>query len=359
MSNEFASADVEEEARLRGVLKAAPEHASAMLALGGFLAAHSHDREAASLYRRALRTDPTDVDARFCLGALLHSYEENRDEAVTLLREVITLDPDRVVTYRLLAWSLLKQEKRSEAVTVLRAWVKRAPADPTAQHLLAAYSHDAVPTRAPDAFVRKTFDDGADHFDALLRDTLHYCAPEVLMAALKPSLPLTVESVCDFGCGTGLCASLLRPVTKKLVGVDLSVRMIEKARALSLYDALVVEEGTFFLRTCIHAHDLIFAADTLEYFGALDEVLAAAFAALRGAGIIAFTVEQQPDELVSGYELGDTGRYRHSAAYVLKCLSEAGFVFVDADLTVATVRIEAGRAVTALVVIAQKPPDAR
>lgn len=348
--------DVIEEVRLRGELSAEPASFSALLELARFLTARSHDREAASLFRRALAIDSADVDARFYLGELLHAYAENRDEAVTLLRGVLATDPDRFVASRLLAWCLLKQDKRDDAVAVLRQWVIRAPDDPTARHLLAAYSHEAVPERAPDDFVRKTFDDSADYFDAMLRDTLHYCAPEVLMAALQRNSTLADASlICDFGCGTGLCAPLLRPLAKSLMGVDLSERMIEKARALSVYDELSVAEGTAFLLSGIRAYDLIFAADTLEYFGALNELMKAAFAALRGAGIIAFTVEKQPDDGDSGFELGDTGRYRHSAAYVLRQLSEAGFI--DVDLTVATVRIEAGRAVAALVVIAHKPPD--
>ena len=358
MSNNFVMAGAVEEARLRDALKAHPESVSTLLELGRFLTANSHDREAGSLFRRALRIDPTHVDARFYLGEMLHAYAENRDEAVSLLRSVLTADPDRVVARRVLAWCLLQQGERGEAVAVLREWVKRAPDDPTALHLLAAASHEAIPQRAPDDFVRQTFDDSADYFDTLLRDTLHYCAPEVLMAALRRNATLTdALSVCDFGCGTGLCAPLLRPLATSLVGVDLSERMIEKARALSLYDALSVAEGTAFLRRDICAYDLIFAADTLEYFGALNELMTVAFAALRGAGIIAFTVEKQPDDRGSGFELGDTGRYRHSAAYVLKQLSEAGFI--DVDLSVATVRIEAGRAVAALVVVAHKPPDTR
>ena len=140
MSNEFALADMLEEARLRGALRDAPDQGNAMRELGQFLTAHSHDREAARLFRRALQTDAADVDALFLLGELLHSYEENRAEAVALLHQVVALDPERVATYRLLAWSLLKQEKRSEAVAVLRNWVKRAPDDPTATHLLARRS---------------------------------------------------------------------------------------------------------------------------------------------------------------------------------------------------------------------------
>lgn len=348
--------DAREEARLRGELSAAPDHPASLLALGRFLTAHSHDREAASLFRHALRIDCSDVNARFLLGELLHSYEESREEAVALLKGVLAADPGRIVAYRLLAWSLLRQGNRAEAIAVLREWLNHAPGDTTGRHLLAAYAHEMVPARAPDEFVRKTFDDSADFFDVLLRDTLHYCAPEVLLAALQNRLPQTVTSICDFGCGTGLCAPLLRPLTTSLVGVDLSGRMLEKARALALYDALSVAEGTAFLHANRDAYDLIFAADTLEYFGALGELLTAAFSALRNAGVVAFTVEKQPNESTSAFELSDTGRYRHSAAYVMAQLSGAGFI--DVDLTEATVRIEAGQAVVAIVAIAQKPPRA-
>ncbi len=354
--NNLANAGMDEENRLRAALGNEPDSVQALLSLGRFLTTHSRDREAAGLYRRALRIDAAHVDARFCLGELLHAYAQHRDEAIALLRDVLTADPDRVGAYRPLAWSLLNQGKRDAAGTVLRDWVKRTPDNPTALHLLAAYSHEAVPPRAPDDFVRKTFDDSADYFDALLRNTLHYCAPEVLLSALKSNSALIDASVCDFGCGTGLCAPLLKPLAKTLVGVDLSRRMIEKAEGLSLYDALSVEEGTAFLRRSVHAFDLIFAADTLEYFGAIDDLMDAAFDALCGNGILAFTVEKQPEDKKSGFELGDTGRYRHSSGYVVGSLSKAGFV--RPALTEATVRIEAGRAVVALVVVAHKPADA-
>ena len=124
---------------------------------------------------------------------------------------------------------------------------------------------------------------------------------------------------------------------------------------MALYDTLTVAEGTEFLSTTTDRYDLLFAADTLEYFGALDELLKAAFAALRNAGIIAFTVEKQPDDRDSEFELSDTGRYRHGADYVIRQLIDAGFV--DVDLSVATVRIEAGRAVAATVAIAHKPSE--
>ena len=39
------------------------------------------------------------------------------------------------------------------------------------------------------------------------------------------------ERVLDAGCGTGLCGPLLRPYAKRLVGVDLSSGMLERARA--------------------------------------------------------------------------------------------------------------------------------
>ena len=49
------------------------------------------------------------------------------------------------------------------------------------------------------------------------------------------------RSALDLGCGTGLCGPLVRPMVDRLTGVDLSARMIEKARSLGVYDRL--EQG--------------------------------------------------------------------------------------------------------------------
>ena len=115
--------------------------------------------------------------------------------------------------------------------------------------------------------------------------------------------------VLDAGCGTGLCGPLLAPYARRLVGVDLSERMLAQARAREVYDELVKGELTDYLRASAGMFDAIVSADTLVYFGPLEEVVEAAERALRPGGHVVFTVEEQPE---SGYSLSVNGRYRHA-----------------------------------------------
>ena len=128
--------------------------------------------------------------------------------------------------------------------------------------------------------------------------------------------------------------------------------MIDRARTRSVYDELHVAELSAFLRSNAEAFDAIVSADTLVYFGALDEVIAAAADALRPDGRLVFTVE----EFVGAgagqdYCLRPHGRYNHSRAYVERLLTDAGLNPVIAN---AELRLEAGAPVEGLVVRAEK-----
>jgi Predicted methyltransferase (contains TPR repeat) len=112
-----------------------------------------------------------------------------------------------------------------------------------------------------------------------------------------------------------------------LVGVDLSASMVALARERGVYDDLVVEELTAFLRKHAQTSDLIVAADTFVYFGDLTQVVAAAARNLRPGGALIFTIERaEPSEAPTGYRLNPHGRYSHTHDYVVGVLGEAGFV---------------------------------
>src|SRR5262245_51142871 len=158
--------------------------------------------------------------------------------------------------------------------------------------MVAAVSQHDVPARAADDYVRELFDGAARSFDANL-GKLNYRAPELVVAALNAT-GAALDAVLDAGCGTGLCGPLLRPHCARLVGVDLSSQMVERARGRQCYDELVVDELSTFMRSRPSAFDAIVSADTLVYFGALEEPLSAAHVALRDAGVLVFTVEALP-----------------------------------------------------------------
>ena len=56
---------------------------------------------------------------------------------------------------------------------------------------------------------------------------------------ISDRISLAGKAVLDAGCGTGLCAPLLRPHATHLTGCDISVPMLEKAKAKLGYDALL------------------------------------------------------------------------------------------------------------------------
>ena len=345
------------EATLRARLAEGPDDLETLVALADLLAEQSHDREAASLYRRALTLHDNDARALCGLGLILHAYGDYREEGIALLQRALAFDATRLDAYRPLAWALNESGRRGEAVGVVQAWCKADRSDPAAQHLLAAYSGAGLPERASDEFVRKTFDDGAIQFDSLLRESLHYRAPEALFEHLQATMPWPAArslDVLDMGCGTGLCAPLLRPLSRRLVGVDLSAGMLERAVARSGYDELHCAELTSWLAEVNEQFDLLFAADTLLYFGDLGWILGLSQHALRPGGWFAFTVEALPDAVAgSGVELATTGRFRHSEVHLQRALAASGFANVQTMET--RLRFEAGAAVMGFAVVAQRP----
>jgi predicted TPR repeat methyltransferase len=222
--------------------------------------------------------------------------------------------------------------------------------------MVAAVSQRDVPTRAADDYVRELFDGAARSFDANL-GKLNYRAPELVVGSLVREAQRAGDaggfaSVLDAGCGTGLCGPSLRAHCARLVGVDLSAQMIERARARDCYDEVVVEELCTFMRARPGQFDAIVSADTLVYFGALEEPLTASHAALRPEGVLVFTVEALASAAAQGYRLETHGRYAHGEHYIHSALATSGFEVTRLDAAV--LREESGEPVHGAVVTARR-----
>ena len=324
-----------------------PSHANAHSNLGVVLRAKGELAEAETAYRAAVRIDPEHSDAYHNLGVLLNAQKRPR-EAALCFSKVITLRPKDPEARRLLALAHCTLGEVEKAVEIFEEWLEDDPDDPVARHMLAACSGRDVPARASDAFVEKTFDSFAASFDSKLAK-LSYRAPALVTEMLRRSGAAPAQSldVLDAGCGTGLCGPLLAPYARRLVGVDLSERMLAQARERNVYDELVKGELTAYLADCNQAFDVIVAADTLVYFGPLDPVAAASERALRPGGRIIFTVEELPNgQNDAGYSLGTSGRYRHVPEYVRAVLAGAS---LHPEIVSAELRLEAGEPVAGLV----------
>jgi predicted TPR repeat methyltransferase len=79
------------------------------------------------------------------------------------------------------------------------------------------------------------------------------------------------------------------------------------------------------MRSSVEGFDAIVCADTLVYFGPLDEPFAAVRSALRAAGVLIFTVEALEANQGVDHKLTGTGRYAHTEDYLRRSLSHAGF----------------------------------
>lgn len=322
--------------------------------LGSVLRQAERREEAEVAFRRALALRPDHAEAWNNRGNLLRDLGRFGGAAVDY-RRALVLRPDWADAHDNLGavlYLLHEQGGEEDAAALARLWRRDHPANPLARHIGAAIAGEEADARAPDDYVRQTFDLFAEEFDRKLAE-LDYRAPALLAGLLSDNAPTGDLDVLDAGCGTGLCAAALRPRARRLVGVDLSDGMLERARSRGLYDELHEAELVGFLAAHRQDFDLVMAADVFCYFGVLDEALAAACAALRPGGRLAFTVEELDPADGRPHRVATHGRYAHAESYIRAALAGAGLVLRHCDHD--RLRFESGEPVMGLVVLAERP----
>ncbi len=338
---------------LRELISLRPDLGALYSNLGIVLERLGKSDEASVACQKAVELSPDCAEAHSNLGDVLKGLRRF-DEAAASYRRAITLRPGSTDVYRHLSAVLRNSGKFDEATDVLRQWVTYEPDNAIALHMMAAYSGEGTPTRASDDYVQCVFDQIAETFDEHLRG-LDYQAPRLIGEAVMAELGEGAEGfdVLDAGCGTGLCAPLLRPVARQLIGVDLSPMMIQQARKLNLYDELVTSELVDYLNEHPQGFDLIVAADTFNYFGALEPLLTATAYALREAGVLIYTLEKcDTSTSVADYRLHPHGRYSHNEGYVTRRMNECGLT--TSSIESATLRKERDKSVAGMIVRATK-----
>lgn len=330
-----------------------PEAAWVRFNLASLLGRMKRREEAERAFARALALDPTHAGAHNNRAILLADLERTGEAATGYLRAA-TCRPDWDDAHDNLAdvlYALRDGGGAAAAARLARVWRRDHPDHPTARHIGAAIAGETGEARAPDDYVRGVFDSFAEDFDHVLAD-LDYRAPELLVRAIRRRFgPFRRPGdTLDAGCGTGLCGPPLRPLSRRLTGIDLSPGMLERAREKGVHDALEEAELVAWIAERPAAFDLIVAADVFCYFGALDEAARAMRGALRPKGLLGFTVEAASDPDEPG-RVGPSGRYAHGETAVRRCLSGAGFGGVE--IATGTLRTEGGTPVAGLIVTAR------
>jgi predicted TPR repeat methyltransferase len=275
---------------------------------------------AADLLLQATELAPGFASAWFTLGEI-HERVGERDAAISAFRKAQVADP----------------EDRHGA----RLRLMRLGAEPLAD--------------MPQAYVRALFDQYAPKFESALVGDLGYRGPALLFKAVLAARaairkPAFFRRAIDLGCGTGLAAAAFASNVDHFIGIDLSPRMIEKARATSLYADLEADDLLQGLRRKPDAGaELILAADAMVYVADLAPVLMEAQRVLVAGGIFAFTTETHGGE---GVILGEGLRYAHSADHVRASVEAAGLNL--SLLEDRSARNEVNTPVPGLVVVAAK-----
>lgn len=281
-----------------------------------------------------------------CLAQLGRPYE-----ALPALERALALD-DGIAEAWSLRGSLLREVRRLDEAARCFERALALGADPELhRYYLAAVSGQPAPEGAvPRAYVETLFDDYAEDFQRHLVEGLRYQGPQRLLQALQEQGADRFEAVLDLGCGTGLCGELLRPLSGRIEGVDLSANMLERARANGHYDALHHADVAEALQGDAARLDLVIAADVFIYVGRLEAVFSGAARALRTGGWFAFTVERAPDDM--DVQLLPSLRHAHAEPYLRRLAAEHGLAVCM--LREAPIREDQGRPVPGWYVVMQR-----
>lgn len=348
-------------------LKSEPNIGLSWNFLGTLYVATNRPFEAKAAFTRATELSP-ELGEFWCNLAGCTRDEGDLRGAEEQLRRALACPPPQSRAYEVLISLLYNQGRLQEAAQTAVDWLAHEPTSPIARHMTTALSGEEPPSRASDEYVRAHFDAFADDFDSRL-ERLNYRAPELIAQALRAAASrvdaisnLSSEArrtsmrpfpvMLDAGCGTGLCGPLVRELCGTLVGVDLSTKMLHYAKQRDCYDELVMAELGAFMRSRPQAFDAILCADTLVYFGALAEPLAAAHEALSAGAPLVFTVEALMERDAADHRLGVSGRYLHSESYLRRVLRESGFIVESIAQQI--VRKEVGRDVLAYLVVGRR-----
>ena len=275
--------------------------------------------------------------------------------AADLLLQAIELAPRFASAWFTLGQIRDELGEREAAITAFRNARESDPEDRHGASLRLMVLGAQELADMPQAYVRTLFDQYAPRFETALVDDLGYRGPALLFKAVLAARhavrkPAFFTRAIDLGCGTGLAAAAFARGVDHFIGIDLSPRMIERARATGLYAQLEVTDMVKGLRGRPDASaDLILAADAMVYLSDLAPVLREVSRVLAVGGLVAFTVETHGGD---GVSLGEGLRYAHGASYVRAAVSDAGLAM--SRLEDLSARNEDNAPVPGLVVVATK-----
>jgi predicted TPR repeat methyltransferase len=243
--------------------------------------------------------------------------------------KAIEIDPDSVGALRELGYARKKAGRHEEAIGYLERALSLSEENSEAMEIrytLSALQGNSMDA-APGTYVAGYFDAYADNFEEHLVKHLEYDTPKFLQTALSMVVPhISHFSVAmDLGCGTGLCGVAFREIVGSIDGVDISKKMVERAREKRVYRNLWSGDVLDVLTSIEEKYQLVIAADVFVYIGNLEPVFNKLVQRMTTDSYFTFSTEHTTD---GDFSLEKSLRYTHSRAYIERIASNAGFEFV-------------------------------
>ena len=265
-------------------------------------------------YRVVLTQNPNYVPALYNLAVVLERVGEYAEAAGLYVKLLSVGETIGNIRWRLAnTLALLAETDRKLAGDFAKGWIKNFPQDAIAAHIEAAFQQKKE-TDITD-YVQALYDDFADTYDSTMQHLKASAVNEV--AALIPSGSYT--KALDLGCGTGAVGLALQGKVKDLTGVDLSEKMLEKARTNGQYHHLHLSDIQSFLVDKKEKYDLITLVEVLEYLPDIRLIFPEIVSHLKKKGFFAFSVETTTK---SRPFLSPNGRYLYPEEYIKSIIEE-------------------------------------
>lgn len=305
----------------RKSLEEGAESVGLYLNFGALLYETKRYNEALEIYRKAVKCDPSNALISYNLALILKEIQDF-EEALGLMFNAHLLEPqkDEFVIGIMESLFELYRNNPELALKIAQNWQKLDENNIFSKRILQGMtlSDDVMEDTE---YAKKLFDVFSDTYDA----TLDKLESKIIdkFSELKGDIG---GRILDLGCGTGNVGEKLKNDKCLFFGVDVSSKMIEKARLKGVYEELYCGDILGFLTdNDLKKYDLVLAMDVFSYIGNLESLLEK----LKGREIW-FSVEKADDNISKNFYLTPSGRYKHKLSYIKALKNKLNFNEFDA-----------------------------
>lgn len=332
--------------------KLSPHDKTVLEAITQILLDHHHYKLARPFCQNLTQLAPDNPASWYNL-AVIYEKENNLSKALTNYQYALDVDPNYFPALNNAGVVCLALEQRQTAHFYFNQALKCRPDDESIRYTLSALNGESR-VQAPEQYIEQLFDAYAEHFDHHLMVGLDYQIPDLLRQACNPHLPSSKVDLLDLGCGTGLAAEAFSSITQTMVGVDLSQRMLDKARQKRIFTALHQQSLPNFLKDHQQFYDIILAGDVFTYFGDLDTIFRHCQRLLKAEGLFCFSIERSQNQ---GYELQASGRFAHNPEHIKELADIHELDWIDSFK--AATRQQHNQAVAGEIILLRKPNEVK